>query len=365
MKRKYFLIVLLIVSCGLLLQSGCQDQSKPSAGPLSETSEPGQEIKAAAQSDKPSPQITFDTVNCNFGEVGPNVEAIGEIKFKNTGEGLLEIEKLKPCCGVQITIDQNKMKYEPGESGIIKLKWRAGSYPTTFTRQYVVHSNDPVNPGVTLTITAKVVDKIACEPKRLRLVLDEENAGAQKITVRSLDNKPFSITNFTSSGDCITTDIDPSVEAVKFVLDLKVDSQKLQKNLKGRITLGTSHPEGKSAIVLFDVLPKYTVSPPLLIIFDAQPEKPTLRKISVLNNYKGDFEVESVTSKSNVIGVKMVEQRKINNGYQLDLELTPPAEQDKVRFTDTLFVTLKDGEKLLITCNGWYSGRKTKPVTGE
>lgn len=365
MKRKHFALILLIVGCGFLLQSGCQDQAKPSAGPLSETGEPGQGIKAAPQSDKPSPKITFQTLGCDFGEVGPNVDNFGEIKFTNTGDELLEITKLSPCCGVQIAIDKEKMKYEPGETGVIKVKWRSGSYPTTFTRQYVVHSNDPVNPGVTLTITAKVVDRIVCEPKRLRLVLDEENAGAQKITVRSLDDKVFSITDFTSSGDCITTDFDPSVEASKFVLDLKVDSQKLQKNLKGRITLGTSHPEGKSAVILFDVLPKYTLSPPLLIIFDAQPEKPTLRKISVLNNYKGDFEVESVTSKGNVIGVKMVEQRKINNGYQLDLELTPPAEQDKVRFTDTLYVNLKDGEKLLITCNGWYSGRKTKPETGE
>jgi len=363
MKRDYSFIICLIVSLALLVQSGCQNQAKSPAGPLTETGEPRQEAKAAAQSDKPSPKITFETMGHDFGEVGPNVDNVGEIEFTNAGEGPLEITKVGKCCGVVVTLD--KMEYEPGESGALQVKWKSGSYPTTFTRQVVIHSNDPVTPAATLTITAQVVNRIAFEPTRLKLFLDEENAGAQKITVRSLDDKPFSITGFTSTGDCIAADFDPSVEAAKFVLEPKVYAEKLQKNLKGRISIGTTHPEGKSADILFDVMPKYTVSPPLLIIFDAQPEKPTLRKISVLNNYRKDFEIESVTSKGNVIGVKMVEQKKVSNGYQLDLELTPPAAADKVRFTDTLNVNLKGGEKLPVTCNGWYSGRKTKPVAGE
>jgi len=365
MKRHCSFAICLLVSLALLVQTGCQNQAKSPAGPVTETGESLQEIQAAPQSDKPSPRITFETMGYDFGEVGPNVDNVGEIKFKNTGEGKLEITKIGGCCGVKVTANKDPMEYEPGENGSLILKWRSGAYPTVFTREFPVHSNDPETPVATLSVNATIVDRIACEPKRLRLVLDEENAGARKITVRSLDDKQFSITEFTSSGDCITADFDPSVEATKFVLDLKVDEDKLQKNLKGRITLGTSHPEGKSAVILFDVLPKYTVSPPLLIIFDAQPEKPTLRKISVLNNYKGDFEVESVTSKGNVVGVKMVEQRNISNGYQLDLELTPPAAADKVRFTDTLYVNLKSGEKLLITCNGWYSGQKVKPATGK
>jgi len=365
MKRNCSFIICLIVSLALLLPSGCQNQAKSSAASLTETGEAAPEVQAEQQSDKPAPKISFEATGYDFGEVGPNVDNVGQIKFKNTGEGKLIITKIGGCCGVKVTANKENMEYEPGETGWLQLKWRSGSYPTVFTRQFPVHSNDPETPVATLSVDAKIVDRVVCEPKRLRLVLDEENAGAQKITIRSLDDKPFSISEFVSSGDCITADFDPSVEATKFVLDLKVDEEKLQKNLKGRITLGTTHPEGKSAIVLFDVLPKYTVSPPLIIIFDAQPEKPTLRKISVMNNYHGDFEVESVTSKSNVVAVKMVEQTKVSNGCQLELELIPPAAEDKVRFTDTLYVNLKGGEKLLITCNGWYSGRKVKPAAGE
>jgi hypothetical protein len=110
-------------------------------------------------------------------------------------------------------------------------------------------------------------------------------------------------------------------------------------------------------------LPKYTVTPPLLIVFNAQPQEPMVRKITVLNNYEKDFEIESVSSRSNTIGVKVLKQRKITNGYQLEVEITPPEATDSTRFRDVFTVNVKGGETLTLTCNGYYSRRKPKPKT--
>ena len=99
----------------------------------------------------------------------------------------------------------------------------------------------------------------------------------------------------------------------------------------------------------------------MIIVWDAEPEKPVVRKIDVLNNYNKDFEIESVTSKDNIIGIKVMEQRRITNGYQLDLELTTPAVENKTNIKDELFVKIKGGEKLVIRCNGRYSKIKPKP----
>jgi hypothetical protein len=355
MKRISLILVLLAVGCVMLAQIGCQQQAEVSEGLAEAVAEP-KEVEG-----RPAPKITFENVVRDFGEVGPSTKKTGEFKFTNTGEGPLKITRVDECCGIVTRYE--KKEYAPGESGVLKVEWRSGSQPSLFRRELIVHTNDPTASTVTLTIKAETALKVACEPERLKLFLDEENAGCPEITITSLDDKPFSITGFKSTTDSVAVDYEPSVEATKFVFQPRVNMEKLQKNLKGRIDFTMTHPEGKMAMVLFDVLPKYTVTPPLLIVFEAQPLEPMVRKITVLNNYQKDFEIESVSSKGNTIAVKILEAKKINNGYQLDVELIPPEAKDKIRFTDVLSINIKGGEKLAITCNGYYERKKPKPKT--
>jgi hypothetical protein len=88
-----------------------------------------------------------------------------------------------------------------------------------------------------------------------------------------------------------------------------------------------------------------------------------MKEISVLNNYKQDFEIESVTSKDSIIGVKVLEKKKITSGYELDLEITPPAKGDGIKFSDKFEINLENGEKLSITCNGYFT--KPKPALSK
>jgi len=347
MKREFEIHAsqMICVICGLVsfLQIGCQEQAKLTGKPLTE--------------------IKFEKLVYDFGEVGPNAKHTGEFKFTNIGEGLLNITKVERCCGVVTRLD--KMEYGPGESGVLKVEWNSGPRESSMARKLKVHSNDPNTPVTNLTIKAKVVLQIDWEPKRLKLFLDEDNAGCPKVTISSIDNRPFSITGFKSTADCITADYDPSAEATKFVLEPKVDAEKLQKNLKGRINISLNHPQGKTAVVLYSVLPKYTVNPRMLIMFDAEPNKPIVRTISVLNNYKKDFEIESLSSKNNVVAIKILEKKKIRNGYQLEVAITPPAAEGKTKFTDLFSVSIKGGEKLPIRCNGYYTRRKAKAKTQQ
>ena len=347
MKRKFEIqtsyMLSVICSFVLLSQIGCQEQAK--------------------MTDEAQPVIKFEKLVYDFGEVGPSAKHTGQFKFTNAGEGLLKITKVGQCCGVKTELD--KMEYAPGESGTLQVEWNSGPLESTMKRQLYVHSNDKTNPKNTLTITAKIVLKIAWEPKKLNLFIDEDNAGCPKVTISSIDNRPFSITGFKSTADCISADYDPNVEATKFVLEPKVDTEKIQKSQRGRINISLNHPHGKTATILFSVLPKYTVNPPLLIIFNAEPEKPIVRTISVLNNYKKDFEIESLTSENNVVTMKLQEQRKIRNGYQLEVEITPPASEGKTKFTDLFSLNLKGGEKLPIRCNGYYDKRKPKATAQQ
>lgn len=357
MKRKGHFFILIIGCCSLfLLPFGCQRRNQPAQENLISPEAPLVEVKPAPQPDGRSPTITFEKTVVDFGEVGPNTRITDQIRFTNTGNVPLKITKIPSCCGVHTRLD--KMEYAPGESGTIHVEWTSGTRPSPFTRTMVVHSNDQTNPAVTLTVKAEIVQRIVCEPERLKLVFDEDNAGCPEITIRSLNDEPFSIMGFKSTADCITADFDPSVEATKFVLHPKVSLEKLQKNLKGRINIDLTHPESHMATIYFDVLPRYSMSPPLIIVFNAEPETPTVKTISVLNNYQQDFEIESVSSSDSVIGVKVLEKKKITRGYQLDLEITPPAAGEGIKFSDKFEIHLKDNESLSITCNGYFTKRK-------
>lgn len=350
MKKKCLIVVLLLISCVLFLQTGCQEQAK-------EAVITHEKPEVIAEPDKPSPKITFENEVFDFGEVGPNKKQTGKIKFTNTGDALLKITKVARCCGVVTRL--GKMEYEPGESGDLKVEWNSGSRPLTLRRKLTIHSNDPETPQTIINLKAKVVLQVDWNPKSLRLFLDKENAGCPKITINSTDRQPFSILQFKSTANCIAADYDSSVEATKFVLEPRVNIDAIPKNYKGRININLTHPEGKTASILFSVIPRYAVKPPMIILWDAKPEQPVVKKINVLNNYRKDFEIESVSSTRNVIGMKVLEQRKITNGYQLDLELIPPAVNNKTGFVDEFSVNIKGGEKLTVRCNGRYP--KTKP----
>jgi len=349
MRQKCLILYLLIIAFLLIPNSGCEEQAKVKGELKVDRTETKKLTVNTPDSNGPPPRIKFDNVVMDFGKVGPGTRSTDELKFTNTGEGVLKISKVSKCCGIVTTLEKNE--YAPGESGSVKVTFNASTNSGKFLRNVVVHSNDLTSPSVRITVKAEIIPKIACKPDSLKLFLDEENGGCEKLTIKSLDGQPFAITGIRSTANCITADYDPAVEAPEFVLDLKVDMEKIQNNQKGNINFNLSHPEGKTASVRFNVIPKYTIKQPLLILFNCEPQKPLQRTIWIYNNYD-DFEIESAISQNNMI--KIANQNKIDNGYQLDLEITPPEKGDKAKFTDVLDITIKGGEKLKVTCNGYF-----------
>ena len=328
MKRGKYTPILLILCSALIWLTGCETG--------------------------PPPKLTFGKLKQDFGEISPNKTKKVQFKFTNTGEGGLKIKKVDLCCGVVARLAGGKKKYAPGESGTLEVEFTSGPEPILFKRELFVHSNDRANPKIQIDLQAKIVLSITWEPTRLKLMLIGDNAGCPNITIGCLDDQPFSITGFKSTGDCIKADFDASVKATEFILEPKVDMDKLTTNLKGDVTIGISHTDGNALIVPFNVLPKFTVSPKELLLFGSASGKPIVKKISVVNNYEQEFEIESVVSKGDITTIKVLRQRKVDKGYELDVEMVLREPQDEGLFTDELSVQIKGGETLTIPCRVWY-----------
>jgi hypothetical protein len=318
---------------------------------------PPAKTKTTPEANKPGPKITFEKVVHDFGEVGPRTRHSCEFKFTNTGDGLLQIGRIKPSCFGCTVTKLSKKEYTPDESGTLKVTY-SSSKRSGLERKYVfVYSNDKARPSVTLTVKAKIVPKVSYQPERLNLSLKGGNADCPKITLTSRDNQPFAITQFKSTANSITADFDASVKKTKFVLEAKVDMEKLRRGLNGSISISLTHPECRTVTIPFITRPRFKITPLSIYILNAEPQKPIKRKVWIFNNYGEDFEIESALPQKGII--KVLSQEKVRSGYQFEVEITPPAAEGGKRFfKDVFVVNIKGGEKLQITCRGFYNSRK-------
>jgi len=306
---------------------------------------------------KSAPRIVFEKVIHDFGNVGPGTNQLCEFRFTNTGDDVLKIGEISKTCGCT-PFSLDKTEYAPGESGALKVRYYAEPQYGSTTKYLFVHSNDRQRPKAGLTIKARVIMKVKCEPQTLSLSLKYQNAGCPQITITSIDKQPFSIQHFKSTANCITADYNPSLKATRFVLQPRVDMETLEKTLNGRIEIGLTHPECKMVTINLSALPRFRITPHSIVVHGARAKQPVVRKVRIFNNYKENFELESALSKKDI--VKVLSHKKIGNGYELELQITPPSAGARV-FTETFFVNLKDGKKLEIPLNGFYSRRVAQP----
>ena len=368
MKPNRLILTILIMTCCLLLQAGCEEETMaPRQGlssdwfrqfnQLQQPSRPTTTTRTRSQ--RKAPKIEFEQVVHDFGNVGPGTNNLCEFRFTNVGNGTLKIGEITKTCGCT-PFSLAKKEYAPGESGILKVNYFSEQLRGQTTKYLVIHSNDRANHEVTLAIKADIKMQVDHEPKTLNLLLKQENANCPQLTLTSIDNQPFSIKSFKSTANCITADYNPSEKATKFVLQPKVDMARLEKTLNGRIEIGLTHPECNTISVGISTLPKFKIAPRSIIVRGMATQQPIVKKLRILNNYDEDFELESFSSSKGA--VRVLSNTIVPNGYELELEITPPASKNKKRiFTEKFFVKTKEGPHLEIPCNVFYS--KTVPAS--
>jgi hypothetical protein len=360
MKINNTVVMILTIACVLSAFTGCQEPQK-----APETLKKVEKITPTPEKPKKTPKIQLEKTVHNFGKMGPGKSKKCNFVFKNVGEGELIIKKIQSTCGC--TVPQlKKKKYAPGESGTIKVTFRAPTHEGSTTKHLYVLSNDPKKPKYQFSVKATVEVKVTFTPRRLNLDLREENAAAPKIILKSKDGQPFAIKSITSSQKTITAEFDPTVKATEFIIEPKVDKEKLQKYNNGNIRIMVTHPGAGVINIAYNAKPPFTLSRPRILIQNAEPQKTVTKDTWIISNYDLPIEIESISSKNNYMKVISREKRD-EKRIKLTIEVTPPdkpSQKDKAKrpkryFTDNLTIKIKGGYKLVVNCNGWF---KTKPA---
>ena len=351
--------IMCIAALVCFLQIGCQKQAAQSRA----VTEAPVETPAAKAESPPAveqgPKIKFENIVCDLGDIGPGSKNICDFEFTNVGDSLLKITDVSKTCGCT-PFTLKKSEFAPGESGVLQVSYNASSRPGPITKHLRVSTNDQTNPQTNLTVKAKITEAVSYEPKRLELILNKENAGCPDIILKSLNGQPFSIKGFKTTGrfqsteDCITADFDPNASATEFVLHPKVDMAKLRRGTSGMVAITVAYPENQVVSIPFKILPRFKIEPSSITVFDAKAGKSVTREVWIVNNYDEVFEIESTSSEKGAM--KVISQETKDNHCKFELEITPPtAEGGEKVFTDVLYVNIKDGEKLQISCHGYYA----------
>lgn len=300
------------------------------------------------------PVIWFEESVHDFGQVGPSSSHTVDFKFENKGSEVLKIERFHAPCGCTIP-ELKKREYEPGESGMLNVRYNAASSGVTDVKPIYVYTNDPKNPQYELTIKAKVVVNVEISPKEVSLLLDQDNAGMPKLSVTSTDGKAFAITSASATNGVMTIPFDRSERATEFILDPKVDMEKLGTTPTGLIQVRTDHPQAGLLAVHFSAKPFFEVSRPRIILQNIAPGEEIIRDVWIRSNYDQKVEIESYSSTNGMMSIDS--QRHDGNHLQIMVKITPSADAPtptRRYISDELKIKLTSGQELSIRCNAWF-----------
>ena len=310
------------------------------------------EEKTSESPDK-QPKIEVENATHDFGKTGPSKRHQCEYAFKNVGQGTLIIKEIKSTCGCTVP-ELAKKKYEPGESGVIKVAFTAPAHEGDVSKHLYIISNDPENPRFELNVKASVELSIIADPPALQLSLKTENAGITPITIKSKDGKPFSIRSFSTIQRVITADIDPTKKAAEFTLNPKVDLEKLKKNLTGSITINLDHPDTRIIRITYTTPPPVEVRRQRIIVQQAVPGEATTKEVLILSNYDEDIAIESIIPTKGIMTIESQEESEKRISLQVKIVPPPKASAKTMIFSDRIMVRLTNGYEFPITCSGLY-----------
>ena len=112
-------------------------------------------IMVAAMIVYAGPEITFEKKKIDFGEITSGKVLDLEYKFENTGDETLIIKNINTSCGCTYTRLEKK-EYEPGEKGIIPVKFFSKGYRGKVIKTVTVVSNVKADPYIRLSMSGLI-----------------------------------------------------------------------------------------------------------------------------------------------------------------------------------------------------------------
>lgn len=126
-----------------------------------------------------------------------------EFDFTNRTDKTVNVSRYDPTCScMSVSIKGGKLRYEPGEAGVIRAEFDMGNFSGEVDKAVAVYLNDDPDgkPSVVLTTRVHIPILIAIEPKTQKWAIGGAvESKAVRITMNH--SKPIRVTGVTSSSE--------------------------------------------------------------------------------------------------------------------------------------------------------------------
>lgn len=132
-----------------------------------------------------------------------------EFDFTNNGDAPVAIRKYHSGCScIGLRVKDGKMRYAPGESGILHADFKLGNYAGTVDKMIALwlEGDSESQPSMRLTVRVHIPVLVEIEPKTLTWNLNGDPA-PQVIRIRMKDGHPASIANVSTSSPAFKTEL--------------------------------------------------------------------------------------------------------------------------------------------------------------
>lgn len=154
------------------------------------------------------PRIEFDQTVYDFGKVTNAQQLKGKFTFRNTGEGLLTVDKPKPSCGCTVA-GVKPDKLEQGQSGELEFTLTIPASRGALVKQIYVTSNDPTNARVALTVKADHQPLYESQPQYLNVNMRFDTATNVTVLIKRTDNQELKVTKMEANAKKVVPTLKP------------------------------------------------------------------------------------------------------------------------------------------------------------
>ncbi len=146
--------------------------------------------------------------------------ATADFNFTNKSDKPVTISKADPTCScLKVQISGGKLKYEPGESGVIRTTFDMGNFSGTVDKALAIYldKDPPEKPSIQLIMRVHIPVLVNLEPKTVKWDIDGKS-DPQTIQIRVAEGKTIHVTNVRSSSSTFTYELKTLEDGKKYDL---------------------------------------------------------------------------------------------------------------------------------------------------
>lgn len=291
------------------------------------------------------PAIKFDTPAFSFGRVmaGKPIECV--YYFTNTGNGPLEILKVRPGCSCTVTGEYSKI-VQPGDTGKIPIKMDTSKLAGRKTSKTIaVYTNIPgPDKEVRLTLVGDIWQGIECTPNVASFgsltIQEAEQKPTTKVTIINNMEEPAHFENIVSTHAAFKPEIRVLEPGRRFEMTITLESAKET----GGITAAIEFDTGVAAMPKFSLPVRTRINPPLTVVpgrieyARGSANAALNRMVTISNNTTDPVMISDLKCSNEAIKVTLRELR-VNKLFRIQVSMPegyePGAAGDTITFKTT------------------------------